>query len=357
MAGDTDAFGSQLVTHRRLAGLSQEKLAGRSGLTSRTIGNLERGRTESPHPDSACRLADALDLKGEVRRLFIAASVQRSLPAAPAAAAPAPTAQLTQAPVDPGGSAQVVPHHLPPAVGYFIGREKELAWLTGLLSMADRPVGVAPISVISGAAGIGKTALAVRWAHQIADRFPDGQLYVNLMGFARSGRPAPKKSAIRKILAALHVPAERIPADRDVQTGLYRSLMWGKRILVVLDNAQNSAQVRPLLPSASGCMVVVTSRSWLSGLVTAEGAVPLRLSTFTDAEARDLLTWRLGAARLAAEPQATAEILGLCEGAPLALAVAAARAATQPGLQLAMLAERLKKAQASRAETYTARGK
>jgi transcriptional regulator with XRE-family HTH domain len=342
MPDGTEAFGSQLAAFRRMAGLSQEELAGRSGLSNRAIGNLERGRTRWPHPDSVRRLADALGLNEEARRLFIAAAGRRLLPAAGAGAAPASADQTVPACSGQGGGAQVVPRQLPPSVGHFTGREQELAALSALLNPAERSIGAVAISAISGIAGIGKTALAVHWAHQAADRFPDGQLYVNLRDFSRPGRPVPPAAAIRTVLAALQVPDERIPTGLDAQTGLYRSLLWGKRMLVLLDNAWNSAQVRPLLPSALGCLVLATSRNPLTGLVTAEGAFPLRLHALTDTQARDLLTRRLGAARLTAEPRATAEILRRCAGLPLALASAAARAAEYPRLPLATLAENLK---------------
>ena len=139
----------------------------------------------------------------------------------------------------------------------------------------------------------------MHWAHQVARHFPDGQLYVNLRGFDPSGAPVAAGDAIRGFLTALSVPAEMTPATIDAQAGLYRSLLAGKRMLVVLDNARDPAQVRPLLPGSAGCMVVVTSRTWLAGLVAAEGASQLSLDVLSHEEAVELLTERIGRQRRA----------------------------------------------------------
>jgi DNA-binding SARP family transcriptional activator len=227
----------------------------------------------------------------------------------------------------------VVPRQLPAPVQPFIGREAELAELDGLLERVDGPATVV-ISAIAGTAGVGKTALAVHWAHQIAERFPDGQLYANLRGFDPTGNPTPAATAIRALLDALEVPAKRIPASLDAQSGLYRSLMAGRRMLLVLDNARDAEQVRPLLPGSAGCLVVVTSRSDLAGLAAVEAAHSLRLGLLTDAEAHALLAARLGPARIDAEPGAAAELVRLCARLPLALVIAAARAAARPRFRL-----------------------
>jgi tetratricopeptide (TPR) repeat protein len=200
------------------------------------------------------------------------------------------------------------------------------------------------IVTIDGTAGIGKTALAVHWSHRVADRFADGQLYVNLRGFDPTGSPVSPAEAVRGFLDAFEVPLERIPASVDAQVGLYRSLLANRRVLVVLDNARDADQVRPLLPGAPGCLVVVTSRNQLAGLVAAAGAHPLTLGLPTAAEARELLARRLGPDRVAAEPRAVDEIITLCARLPLALAIVAARAATHPGFGLAVLAGQLREA-------------
>jgi hypothetical protein len=179
-----------------------------------------------------------------------------------------------------------VPAQLPADVPAFTGRTDHLAHLDTLLpdqqhpgggsSGSGRPTAVV-ISAIDGTAGVGKTALAVHWAHRIRQRFPDGQLYVNLRGFDPGGQVMDPATAVRGFLDALEVPPARIPPDPDAQTALYRSLLVDKRILVVADNARDTAQVRPLLPGAAGCLVVVTSRNQLTGLVATHAAHPLTL--------------------------------------------------------------------------------
>jgi len=248
-------------------------------------------------------------------------------------AAPAPTSDRS------AELAAVLPRQLPPAVAHFAGRAGELAALSGLLRAESSATVV--ISAIGGTAGVGKTALAVHWAHRVADRFPDGQLYVDLRGFGPAGQVMPPAEAVRRFLDALHVPPQRIPADTEAQTALYRSLVVGRRMLLVLDNAHDSAQVRPLLPAAPGCLVLVTSRNQLSGLVAADGAHPVNLDVLSVAEARELLVRRLGTNRVAPEPVAVAEIIDRCARLPLALALVAARAAARPQVALKVLAAEL----------------
>jgi tetratricopeptide (TPR) repeat protein len=225
----------------------------------------------------------------------------------------------------------------------FAGRAEQLRRLTGLLADADRGPAVV-ITAISGTAGIGKTALAVHWAHQVADRFPDGQLYVNLRGFDPTGSVLPPGEAVRGLLDALGVPAERVPAGLDAQAALYRSLLAGRQLLVLLDNARDADQVRPLLPGTPGCLVVVTSRDQLTGLVAAVGAQLVPVDQLSTVEARELLAGRLGRSRVVAEPAAVEEILACCARLPLALAVVAARAAANPAFPLARLAAELQAA-------------
>jgi tetratricopeptide (TPR) repeat protein len=191
------------------------------------------------------------------------------------------------------------------------------------------------------------TALAVTWAHQVADRFPDGQLYVNLRGFDPAGAPMTPSEAVRGFLDAFDVPAERIPASLDAQAALYRSLLAGRRILVVLDNALDAGQVRPLLPGTPGCVAVITSRNQLHGLIAAEGACPVTLDLLTTAEARQLLGRRLGEGRVEAEAPAVEQVITSCARLPLALAIVAARAATHPQFPLASLARELGEARGS----------
>lgn len=236
----------------------------------------------------------------------------------------------------------VVPRQLPTAVAHFSGRVGVLEVMAGLLDQIDSIGGTVVISAIGGTAGVGKTALAVHWAQQVASQFPDGQLYVNLNAFGPSGRPVTAAEAVRGFLDAFGIPGHRIPAGLEAQAALYRSILAGKRILVVLDNAGHEAQVRPLLPGSAGCLVVVTSRRPLAGLATAEGAHLLTLDVMSEAEATDLLAARLGSGRAAAEPEAVRELAMLCARLPLALAVAAVRAASSPGLALESLTAELR---------------
>ncbi|WP_385927070.1 AfsR/SARP family transcriptional regulator [Tenggerimyces flavus] len=235
-----------------------------------------------------------------------------------------------------GGSAPgVMPRQLPADASPFSGREAELAALDALLVQARGPV------VISGTAGVGKTTLAVHWAHRVVDRFPDGQLYVDLRGFDPSEPPLAPSEALRGFLEALRVPPRQLPASPSAQAALYRSLLADSRTLVVLDNARDAGQVAPLLPGAPGCLAVVTSRSQLPGLVTSAGARPLALDLLDAAASRSLLASRLGSERARAEPAAVATLTERCAGLPLALAIVAARAALRPAYSLTRLAEEL----------------
>ena len=246
------------------------------------------------------------------------------------------------------------PAQLPPDVYGFTGRKEQLRQLDARLAVAspapDAPVAPVAIVAIDGMAGVGKTALAVHWAHRAAARFTDGQLYVNLRGFDPNRSPVTPDEAVRGFLDALDVPPERIPATLEAQVGLYRSLLAGRRVLVLLDNASDAEQVRPLLPGASGCMAVAASRNRLAGLVTTTGAYPMTLNLPSVDEARELLEHRLGIARIAAEPSAVNEIIAMCARLPLALAIVATRAATQPSRPLAVLAAELREAKGGLAE-------
>ncbi|MGH3914440.1 MAG: BTAD domain-containing putative transcriptional regulator, partial [Pseudonocardiaceae bacterium] len=240
-----------------------------------------------------------------------------------------------------GAPASEVPAQLPLDTCSFVGREGALTQLDAILAIADQQPTAVLISALSGTAGVGKTALAVHWAHRVAERFPGGQLYMNLRGFDSTGSVMTPAEAVRGFLDAFAVPPQRLPVSLEAQTALYRSLLAGRRVLVVLDNARDAEQVRPLLPGAPGCVVVVTSRNQMSGLVTTEGAHPLTVDLLTIDEARQLLARRLGAGRVAAEPDAVDEIITRCTRLPLALAIVAARAACRPRVSLEMLADEL----------------
>ncbi|WP_157437404.1 AfsR/SARP family transcriptional regulator [Actinoplanes subtropicus] len=238
------------------------------------------------------------------------------------------------------------PPRLPAPPAGFAGRCRELAELGAVLTGRPGPGGAAVIAVVGGTGGMGKTWLALRWAHDHADRFPDGQLYLNLRGYDPCGPPVAVAEALRGLLDALGVDPAAIPVEVDGQAALYRRLVAGRRLLIVLDNARDSNQVTPLLPGSPTAGVLVTSRHRLGGLITAYGARPLTLAALGDAEARDVLGRQLGPGRTALEPVAVDALLGQCAGLPLALSVVASRAALQPGLPLAALATELGEASA-----------
>jgi DNA-binding SARP family transcriptional activator/tetratricopeptide (TPR) repeat protein len=243
----------------------------------------------------------------------------------------------------PGFLAPPVPRQLPTAVPGFAGRAAELAALIRILDeVSVESPGTVVISAIGGTAGVGKTALALHWAHQIAARFPDGQLYVNLRGFDPTGVPMAAAEALRGFLDALSVPPDRIPAQPEARAGLYRSLLADRRMLIVLDNARDEQQVRPLLPASPASLVIVTSRNQLAGLAAADRARLLTLDVLSHGEAVHMLTARIGADRVAVEPGAAAEIAALCGRLPLALAVAAARSEARPDFPLTAVAAELR---------------
>jgi DNA-binding SARP family transcriptional activator/tetratricopeptide (TPR) repeat protein len=233
---------------------------------------------------------------------------------------------------------QPVPRQVPGDVPVFVGRG---ALLDGLDSLLDDSDGHGTIAAIDGPAGIGKTTLAVHWAHRVADRFPDGQLYLNLRGFDPGQPVRSGAEALRALLESMRVPVPRIPDGLDARVGLYRSLMSGRRMLVVLDNVRDADHVRPLLPASPGCVAVVTSRNRLYGLVAKEGARLFALEALPAEDAQRLFTGRVGADRVRAEPRAAEAIVARCAGLPLALAVVAARVVTRNGFPLAALAEQL----------------
>jgi DNA-binding SARP family transcriptional activator/transcriptional regulator with XRE-family HTH domain len=230
-------------------------------------------------------------------------------------------------------SRPAVPRSLPILPPHFTGRAGELRELTAALD--GTLSGRGAIVAILGMAGIGKSALAAHWAHLITDRFPDGQLYVDMRGFGPlECRTGPDK-ALHRFLELLSVPAERIPVELEARVSRYRSLLTGTKTLVVVDDARDEDDVRPLLPGSPGCLLIVTSRSQLAGLVAAEGAYPLTLTGLTVGESQDLIASRIGIERASADPDATAELVRLCAGLPLALNITAARALSRPAAGMA----------------------
>jgi tetratricopeptide (TPR) repeat protein/DNA-binding XRE family transcriptional regulator len=339
--GGIEQLGEWLRRQRKAAGLSQEELAERSGVSVRAIANLECGRTRRPYPRSLQSLVHALDLPGDVSAALIRR--YRLDDRGPAGL----HGGAGRGPAREGvvhGFAGLVPRQLPAVAGPFIGRCGELAALDRLLDEMMSLEAGSPIviSAIGGIAGVGKTALALHWAHRVAARFPDGQLYANLHGYDPSGVPATAGETIRGFLHSLEPDHAHIPLTVDEQAGVYRSLLAGKRMLVLLDNAIDAAQVRPLLPGAPGCLVLVTSRGQLASLAALNGARMLNLDVLTSAEARSLLTSRLGARRASAEPEAVGGLSQSCARLPLALCIAAARAGALPGVPLAVMAAELR---------------
>jgi DNA-binding SARP family transcriptional activator/predicted negative regulator of RcsB-dependent stress response len=236
------------------------------------------------------------------------------------------------------GASQLPPiiqaKELPANVAGFVGREDALSELDFMLpSDRDDPAGPVIISAIAGTAGVGKTALAVRWSHRVAARFPDGQLHINLNGYSNAD-PMTPMAALSSLLGSLGVKPNDVPSDVQSAAARYRTLLSGRRVLILLDNARSAEQVRPLLPGSPGCLVLVTSRDRLSGLVANEGARRLNLDTLSAAEAVALLEHLLGTQRVAAETQAVEDLARLCAYLPLALRIAAARLADQPRLAI-----------------------
>jgi len=232
-----------------------------------------------------------------------------------------------------------VPQQLPTRTRHFVGREHELGQLTDLLHETSRS-GTVVITAINGTAGIGKTTLALHWAHMVKSEFPDGQLHVNLRGFD-PGEPMEADQALHGFLRALGVGADAVPADLETKAALYRSLLAERRMLVVLDNARSADHVRPLLPASPTCAVLITSRRRLDSLAVREGAYRVVLDVLTQEDALALLSERVGREHVAAEPGAAAELAELCVRLPLALSIVAARAAEQATLPLNALAQEL----------------
>ncbi|MFE7806648.1 BTAD domain-containing putative transcriptional regulator [Streptomyces sp. NPDC057430] len=241
-----------------------------------------------------------------------------------------------------------LPAQLPFDIPTFAGRRAELALSRELLEATDGTEGatgsgVAPaIAAISGMAGVGKTTLAVHWAHRVAHLFPDGQLYVNLRGFHPTMAPLGAPDVMREVLSALGIPPQRVPENPQALPAFYRSLLAPRRMLILLDNARDSEQVRPLLPGTPGCLTLITSRHRLDGLVVTHAVRFLGLDVLSRAEGFEFLTRRLGLDRVASEPEAAGDIVELCGHLPLALAIVCARALLNPGFALEAIATELR---------------
>ncbi len=321
--GRGNGFGTLLRTLRLDRGLTQEELADSAGLSVRAVGDLERGRA-FPHRDTVGRLCAALQLDDESRRQLTVlartgwAARQRN-GTSRGKAAPVPPARMP-APSMP----LAAPAQLPWDVPGLVGRDGEIKQL--LDATAGHPGG---IWVIDGLGGVGKTALAVHVGHLVADRFPDGQLYLDLRGFGLQQPPVPPSAALSQFLHALGVGERRLPTATSELTAMFRSTLAGKRVLIVLDNAASSEQARALLPGAPGCLVLVTSRRRLSGLAARDGARRITLHSLDLGNAVALLTGITGPELTRREPGAVGDLARLCGFLPLALRIAGERARTE----------------------------
>ena len=316
------------------AGLSQSELAELAGLAMRTVSNLESQRILRPHSSSLQKLADALGLSArasaELRTRFQPGNRSR------AAQHRLPDINGSR----PDGGLATVPRQLPPTVPSFVGRSAEFAQLDHWLAEARMQAASPAIFGIGGLPGVGKTALALCWAHRVASEFPDGQLCVMLGGHAEAGRLADAAESLGGILIALGTAPDAVPSTLEARSELYRQLAAHRRLLIVIDNAQDAAQVRALSPGVAGCMVVMTSRLQLTELVTTDDARLVNLDVLNAAEGAQLLFARVSAEQARAEPQAVRELVALCGGLPLALVIVAARAATS-GWRLSLIAAQL----------------
>ncbi|MEU1570147.1 BTAD domain-containing putative transcriptional regulator [Streptomyces collinus] len=314
----------QGILHHDLPPLHSAGARNRSGAASVPGGGTEQGRdpigpARSGGPDEGEAAAPAGPAAGDAADAADRSDARRA-PATEEETTPSPLAR---------------PAQLPGGLPAFAGRAAEGAWLSAVSGAPDRPgPTAASVVVISGTPGVGKTTFAVHHAHRIASSFPDGQLFVNLCGFHPHAPAVDPGTVLHGFLTALGVPAQRIPEDTPARSTLFRSLLADRRILLVLDNARDEQQVRPLLPAGAGCLTLITSRNQLPGLIATDGAKPLTLALPSQTEAHQALERRLGSERLAAEPTATAEIIRLCGRLPLAMAVVAARAELDPSFPL-----------------------
>ncbi|MFG2357025.1 ATP-binding protein [Streptomyces sp. NPDC048521] len=309
-------FGRLLREARQRSLLTLESLAEASGVSVRAISDMERGKS-LPRQATLGELMDALELDEADRRRLVRASARRT---------------------------QQVPRQLPPDLAVFCGREDALARVGDVMSPVPGLDGHAVVSAIVGMAGIGKTTLAVHWAHQVADRFPDGQLYVNLRGFEDSEQPLDPGEALGGFLRALGVPSGDLPRGTAERSVLFREQTASRRLIVVLDNAHDEEQIRPLLPHTAGCLTIITSRNRLAGLAAGEGASLISLDVWTRQEALAALAARIGEERCRAESAAAAGLAELCGYLPLAVAVVGAQLSATPEMPLRLAARELEEA-------------
>jgi tetratricopeptide (TPR) repeat protein len=297
---------------RRVAGLTQEELAERTGLTVRGISNIERGRVTRPRRRSVEALAVGLGLRDEQVLRFVRHYC--------------PDATWVSQPTSP--AVVSVPAQLPAGSTSFTGRRNEISALDALCARRDQGVVVA---VLEGMAGVGKTSLAVHWARRVSEHFPHGHLFANLRGYG-PGAPAEPGEVLQSFLRAFGVPAGDVPADLDGRSALLRSVLSTRSVLMLLDNARAADQVRPLLPGHAGCVVVVTSRAMLHGLAISDDAHRVAVPPLDAQESVSLLSRVAGRARLFADQAALADVVSGCGGLPLALRIVGERLAHNRGL-------------------------
>jgi DNA-binding SARP family transcriptional activator len=295
-----------------------------------------------PHPGAGSKQADADGAGSEpsggdaLGTIAIGTIAEPAVAGAAAAAAASATAAAASA---AAGSPIPRPAQLPTDISDFTGRETHVEHLCALL-LAGNPAstpGAVPIAVVSGAGGLGKTTLAVHAAHQVRADFPDGQLYVDLLG--ASAQPAEPGEVLARFLRDLGIDGDKVPVREDERAALFRTTLVGRRVLILLDNARDAAQVRPLLPGSSSCAVLVTARNRTSDLASTRF---VDLNVLDDDEALELFSRIVGEDRAAAEPDATAEVLVACAGLPLAIRICAARLAARRQWRIATLAGRLR---------------
>ncbi|MFF4903033.1 ATP-binding protein [Streptomyces sp. NPDC001068] len=313
---DKETFGGLLREARRRALLTLEALAEASGVSVRAISDMERGRS-LPRQATLTELLEALDPAEDERRQLVRAAARHT---------------------------HDVPRQLPPDLAVFRGRAEVMRRVHSLTAQTAERGGHVVVSAIGGMAGVGKTTLAVHWAHQVADGFPDGQLYVNLRGFEASERPLDPGEALGGFLTALGVPSADMPSGTEERSALFRQRTASRRLVAVLDNARDEEQVRPLLPASPGCLAIITSRNRLSGLAATEGCTLVGLNIWDENEALSALTARIGEERCGAEPGAAAELVRLCGYLPLAVAVVGAQLSAAPGMPLRVAVRELAEA-------------
>lgn len=311
--GSGGYFRRLLIQSRLAAGLTQEELAERSHVSARTLSNLEGGYVARPRRATVLRLADGLGLTGRAAERFLAAARGH---------------RSEELPPMPG--------QLPPDLADFTGRGGEVERALAVLTRASSPDHRSLVVALEGGGGMGKTSLALHLAHRLRDRYPDGQLYVNLAG--SRDEPVPVAEALAGFLIALGVRPDALPEDDQQRAALYRSTVADKRVLVVLDDGRDGAQVRPLLPGGPRCAALVTSRRRLTDL---EGSEHLPIGELAEDEAVELLRRVAGPERVAAEPAASRGLVTACGRLPLAVRIAASRLAVRPSWTVASLLRRL----------------